>query len=547
MEKVFFDFIVIGSGFGGSVMTHRLAEKNYNVCLLERGSEYPMYSFPRRVHEIKEKLFWEPSKNKFGYMEIRDDAQSDFLTITGSGLGGGSLIYANVLLRLKKDFFQNWPFKINDETLEPYYQKVLDMMDASPYPVDSDPYYADTPKTKIYRDTVKNIRLTEDMLEPAKLLKPDLAINFNGSFPGEQSLNKHGKIQSKCNKCGACDIGCNIHAKNTLDHNYLHLARKNGVTIKTNSEVIDVLKKDDYYIIRTQNPKTKETHEYYSKKVVFSAGAIGSTRLLLKIQSHGYLPNISQQLGRHLSGNGDFLAYSNNSKPKFDPTNGPVITTAVEYNMKPYPDGYKHVMYLEDAGAPIGLAWYLTAKIPTIKSFKQYFKFFIFITSRYLKKFFNINQLDSEVNLGEEFSNALDSDALIRNMFVHLAMGRDRNTGKMIYKDGKARVHWSLKESNLHFDRVQDKIKEYTKLWGGDYMENPFMHMDKIFAVHPLGGCIMGESKESGVVDENGEIYGHPGLYIVDGSIIPSSLGPNPSLTIAAMAEKIADRFEINS
>lgn len=546
MSKDFYDVIVIGSGFGGSVMTHRLTEKGLKVCLLERGSEYPMHSFPRRIHEIKEKLFWEPKDNKFGYMEVRDDAESDFLSITGSGLGGGSLIYANVLLRLKEEYFQNWPFGINAKTLEPYYKKVLDIMDASPYPVETDPYYANTPKTQIYRKTASLLEKTEDMLSKPKVLTPDLAINFKGDFPGEQLLNKHGKVQSKCNKCGECDIGCNIHAKNTLDHNYLHLARKNGAEIKTEAEVIDILKKDEFYIVRVQNPQTKKTFDVYAKRVVVSAGTIGSTKLLMKIKSVGHLMNISSELGKNICGNGDFLAYSNNTEQNMDPTNGPVITTAIEYEMTPYPDGYKHLMYLEDAGAPVGLAWYLSAKLPKPQIIFVYIKFLLFVLQRFIFKIFRIKQNNSEVNLGSEFANAIDSDSMIRNMFVHLAMGRDRNSGRMIYENGEFRVKWNIEESKLHFTRVIKELKRFTKVWKGSFMENPFMHLNKIFAVHPLGGCIMGETKEKSVVDENGEVYGHPGLYIVDGSIIPNSLGPNPSLTIAAMAERIAERFPMD-
>jgi cholesterol oxidase len=542
MSKVY-DYIIIGSGFGGSVMTHRLTEKGYSTCLLERGSEYPMQSFPRRVHETKEKLFWEPEKEKYGYMEVRDDASSDFLSVTGSGLGGGSLIYANVLLRLQKEYFEGWPFNINAEALEEHYLTVLDMMDATPYPFGKDKYYSDTPKTKLYRETAERIEIDEDMLEKPKVLAPDLAINFKGEFPGEQSLNKHGKVQSKCNKCGECDIGCNIHAKNTLDLNYLHLARKNGAEIRTSAEVTDIIKKENTYLIKYVNPISKETFEIESAKVVVSAGAIGSTRLLLAQKDKGNLPNLSQALGKNICGNGDFLAYSNNTKETIDPTKGPVITTAIEYKMTPYPDGYKHVMYLEDAGAPIGLAWYLAAKIPQPKMIFKYINFLSFTLQRYFKKVFKVKQLDSEVNLGEEFSDAIDSDQFVRNMFVHLAMGRDRHSGHMVLEDGEYKVRWNIADSKLHFDRVKKELKKYTKKWKGTFMENPFMHTDKIFAVHPLGGCIMHEDPTQGVINEDGEAYNYEGLYVVDGSIIPNSLGPNPSLTIAAMAERIASRI----
>lgn len=544
MEENSFDVIVIGSGFGGSVMTHRLTEKNLDVCLLERGREYPINSFPRRLHEIKEKLFWEPTEKSYGYMEVRDDASSEYMSLTSSGLGGGSLIYANVLLRLKPEYFQDWPYQITADVLEPHYKTVIDMMDASPYPFGKDPYYTDTPKTKAYRDAATTMELTEDMLEKPSVIEPDLAINFKGDFPGEQILNKHGKLQSKCNKCGECDIGCNIHAKNTLDHNYLFVAKKNGANIRTNAEVIDIEGTLGSYEVTYQNPISKEQTKIKAKKVIVCAGAIGSTRLLMKLRSKGRLPNISNQLGKNICGNGDFLAFSNDSKQNFDPTNGPVITTAIEYKMKPYPDGYKHVMYLEDAGFPVSLAWLMSGKIPQAKVLKGYFHFLYFTFHRWILKVFRIKQKKSEVNLGKEFSDAIDNDHYMRSMFVHLAMGRDRNNGEMVEEGGDFKVRWFMKESGLHFKRVVNQLKKYTRVWGGKFMRNPIIHVDKIIAVHPLGGCIMGESKETGVVNENGEVFGHDGLYVVDGSIIPTSLGPNPSLTIAAMAEKIASNWK---
>src|ERR1035437_997878 len=136
-----FDVIVIGSGFGGSVMSCRLSEKGYKVCLLERGHRWKMNEFPRRVHEIREKLFWDPEDNKFGIMELRDYDESNVMSVCASGLGGGSLIYANVLMRMPSDFFHNWPGKLTRAKLDPFYDQVIDMLEAAPYPFDSDAFY----------------------------------------------------------------------------------------------------------------------------------------------------------------------------------------------------------------------------------------------------------------------------------------------------------------------------------------------------------------------------------------------------------------------
>ena len=145
-----FDYVVIGSGFGGSVMACRLVEKGYRVCLLERGRQWKMHEFPRRPDEIQKNMFWDPKDGKFGLMEFRDSAESDIMTLTASGLGGGSLIYANVLYRMPAEFIQDWPSGITREFLDPYYDRVISMMEARPYPFKTEKYYSETPKTAAF-------------------------------------------------------------------------------------------------------------------------------------------------------------------------------------------------------------------------------------------------------------------------------------------------------------------------------------------------------------------------------------------------------------
>ncbi|RMF93966.1 MAG: GMC family oxidoreductase, partial [Nitrospinota bacterium] len=184
MQANEFDVIVIGSGFGGSVMTCRLAERGYRVCLLERGREYGMYQFPRRMDEVRNQVFWDPQDGKFGLLELRDYPESDVISVSASGLGGGSLIYANVLMPMPAEFFQGWPGGITREVLDPYYAKVLEMLEASPYPHASDPYYADTPKTTLFQKAAATIQPAPDALEPPTFCYPHLAVRFQGDFPG---------------------------------------------------------------------------------------------------------------------------------------------------------------------------------------------------------------------------------------------------------------------------------------------------------------------------------------------------------------------------
>ncbi|WP_413294546.1 GMC oxidoreductase [Bdellovibrio sp. HCB185ZH] len=547
--KLDFDYVVIGSGFGGSVMTCRLVEKGYNVCLLERGRQWKMHEFPRRPHEIQENMFWDPEDGKYGLMEFRDTPDSDVMTLTASGLGGGSLIYANVLYRMPEEFFAGWPGGITRQRLEPYYDKVISMMEARPYPFESDPYYKDTPKTTALKNASLQMQQNPAAVTPAEFQLPPLAVRFDGEFPGHQTLNSHGAIQSKCNKCGECDLGCNIHAKNSLDLNYIFRARNlkssaGQLDVRTQAEVSKIEFIDDHYKITFHVPQfPAQEIVLTAKKVVLSAGSVGSTSLLLKMKKNGSLPKLNRWLGQKWCGNGDLLGMVLNTKDDLDPTNGPVITGAIKYSLKNYSDGFAHGMYLEDAGFPNAIAWYISGKVPQIAGIMGV----LYLAGRTLKKYFRKIlglKTNTEINIGDDFASALDRGVFTRKAMVLLGMGRDRSDGVVsLQDDGQTVINWNLKTSSLHFDRMREEMKKVAQNLGGKFLDNPLTHLDKVIAVHPLGGCPMGDTEETGLVNTRGEVFGYDGLYVVDGSILPTSTGTNPSLTIAAMAELIAEQI----
>jgi len=548
MSAFDFEAIVIGSGFGGSVMTLRLAEKGWRVCLLERGKRYGMHEFPRRIHEMKQRLFWDPEDKKYGFMEFRDYAESDLLSVSASGLGGGSLIYANVLMRMPGEFFQGWPGGLNREKLDPYYDKVIETMEASPYPFESDSYYRDTPKTEAFRNLCGELETEEDFTGRPEFIFPDLAVNYRGSFPGEQSRNRHGAVQSRCNKCGECDLGCNIHAKNTLDLNYIYSAEHNAkvpAEVKTGAQVekIEPLTGGGYRVEYLE-PETGATHTLTAARVVLSAGSLGSTRLLLKMKREGVLPGLSGQLGKHWCGNGDLEGTALGCDRVIYPTKGPVITGAIRYRFSDYPDGFRHGAFIQDAGFPVGLAWFLAGKLPSPRSLLRTMKMgWIFLRDLLLRVLHL--KARTEINIGDEIARVIDGDEFVQRGMVLLGMGRDRNDGEIFLReDGEPVIKWRMAASRLHYDRVRREMRKIARHLDGTFVDNPLTHIDKIIAVHPIGGCVMADGPELGVVSARGEVFGYPGLYVADASIIPTSLGPNPSLTIAALAEYIADRIE---
>lgn len=540
-----FDYIVIGSGFGGSVMTCRLMEKGYKVCLLERGRQWKMHEFPRRPEEVRQNMFWDPRQQKYGLMEIRDNPESDVASITAAGLGGGSLIYANVLYRMPAEFFKAWPGGYTRERLEPFYDQVTEMMEAKPYPYETDSYYRNTPKTGAIKAAAEHLNKMNDANLKPQFVLPPLAVRFEGKFPGEQSVNSHGALQSKCNKCGDCDIGCNIHAKNTLDLNYLYRAQKgvngNKAEIRTHAEVVRIEHHDDHYKVIYILPEFPvQENTLTAKEVILSAGSIGSTSLLLKMKKQGVLPKLNAHLGKKWAGNGDLIAWIFNTKDEPDATKGPVITGSLEYPKSQYPDGFPHGMYLQEAGYPMGIAWYLSGKIPQVRSLAGMGHIFMQSMKRHVLKLLKVQDTDP-INIGHEAVEAVDPADFTRKCFLILGMGRDKSDGEIkLRADNQAIVKWKIDKSRYHFDRLHTEMKKIADFVKGVYMDSPLLALNKVISVHPLGGCPMGDNANQGVVSPLGEVYGYKGLHVIDGSILPTSTGTNPSLTIAAIAEYIA-------
>jgi cholesterol oxidase len=224
-----------------------------------------------------------------------------------------------------------------------------------------------------------------------------------------------------------------------------------------------------------------------------------------------------------------------------------VISTAIQYRFQPYPDGFGHGIIIQDAGIPAWFGWYLTAKFNSVWFWPRIFKLIWKEILKYGKKLYvglRLHRLHRETNIGDDIARFIDADTYLRKSYILLGMGRDRNDGFVrLSEDDKPVIKWKMKNSKLHYDRTRREMKKIAVAMGGRFQDNPLTYLDKMIAVHPLGGCRMAEDPKNGVVNTQGEAFGHPGLYVVDASIIPTSIGPNPSLTIAALAEYIADQF----
>lgn len=549
--EVDFDAIVVGSGFGGSVMACRLAEAGMRVCLLERGMAYPPGSFPRSPHRLRENV-WDPADGRLGMFELWSFRHID--AFVASGLGGGSLIYANVMLRMDEHWFvtedvrtgvaEPWPISRAD--LDPHYDRVAAMLGATPYPIDAG-LYRDTPKTHAFFAAARQIGLQPFL--------PDLAVTFANEgdppIPGEPireaQPNLHGRTRTTCRMCGECDIGCNFGSKNTLDYTYLSAASRRGADLRTGCEVVELEPgANGGYTVRYlhrergngDTPPPPATVTLTSERLILSAGSLGSTSLLLRNRSR--LPGLSPALGTRFSGNGDVLTMAVDATHvvngrvvplAIEPGRGPVITSAIRVD-DAHDGGEGRGFYLEDGGLPELLGWLIhgvDTPGPVLRALVR-------TVWRTL-----LHRPRSQIS--GELADVFGSESRAARILPLLGMGREVPDGRVVLRDDQLDVEWSPDTSREYFRRVRDTARDVAHALGARAIDNPTWLLGKLVTVHPLGGCPMATGPGTGVVNAEGEVFGHPGLYVVDGSILPGPIGANPSMTIAAIAERAAERL----
>lgn len=556
MSDTHFDAVIVGSGFGGSVMAYKLADAGLRVCVLERGKSYPPGSFPRSPFKFKDN-FWDPSKGLHGMLNIW--GFENMGAVVSSGLGGGSLIYANVLIRKPEEYFikedvnkggwEYWP--VTRAELDPHYDRVEEMMNAQRYPLDHSPYDR-TSKTNVFRDAAAQLNLDWHL--------PKLAVTFRNKgadpVPGVPIIggddNLHHLPRSTCRLCGECDIGCNYGSKNTLDYTYLSAAKRaqKPADIRTRCEVrsFEPASGGGYRISYVDHAEGERLGLPSSKlspvtitadRLVLAAGTFGSTYLLLK--NRNAFPGLSDKLGTRFSGNGDLLTFVLEAKNKdgtprpLDGSYGPVITSAI-HGKDALEGGTGRGFYVEDAGYPDFVNWILeTANQPGF--IVRGLKLAVRVISGWLG-------LDKNADLSDDIAKVLGPCTFSSTALPLLTMGRDVPDGKM-YLTGKGllELDWKENRSNAYVEEARATVKKIVHAMGGTYIRDPVEYLKKLITVHPLGGCPMGRNPLEGVVDSYGEVFNHPGLYVMDGSVMPGPVGPNPSLTIAAVSDRAADHI----
>jgi cholesterol oxidase len=503
VTRAHYDAVVVGSGFGGSVLAYRLAEAGKSVCVLERGKPYPPGSFPRSPRALA-RAFWDPSEGLYGMFNLW--SFKGIGALVSSGLGGGSLIYANVLLRKDEKWFvqedlagggyEHWPVTRAD--LDPHYDRAERMLNAQRYPFEHAPYDG-TPKTRAFREAGEKLG--------REFLLPPLAVTFANEgeppVPGEPIRearpNLHGRTRYTCLLVGECDIGCNYGSKNTLDYNYLTEAQYHGAELRTLCEVRSLAPREGGgYVVRyvehdaadegreidTRDPAVRPVREVTCDRLVLAAGTLGSTYLLLKCRDA--FPGLSARLGSRFGGNGDLLTFALRTRnpdgtPRIlDAGYGPVISSALRV-----PDaldgGEGRGFYVEDAGYPEFVSWIVQATQGpgALWRFRRIG----------LRLLVGLLRRRPEVDLSAEISALLSDTRVSAGSLPLLGMGRDIPDGTMaLTDDGKLQVDWVKGKSGPFFDRLRGFSKEIADALGGKFSENPTWHLGRLVTVHPLGG-----------------------------------------------------------
>lgn len=512
-----FDAIVIGTGFGGAVSACRLTQAGQKVAVLERGRRYPMHSFPRSFDTLKGWLWHEDH----GIYDVKPI--NEMLVVQGAGYGGGSLVYASVHLRPDPHVFsKGWPSGYDRESLDPYYDLVAYMLDIKPITSRRGPL---PPKTERMR------RVAERLGRSQQFLYPNLAINLDTA--GVVEKNKFGVPQSGCTDCGECDAGCNVHAKNTLDLNYLAVAERGGAHVRTRCEATSIAPLDGGYTVTfLDHGQRGAVERIWAKHVFLCAGAVNSTELLLRCRDeHRTLPRLSDRRGFGYSANGDFLAFVFDEAAPCDPWHGPTITSGIVYDRGEGDD--KIWFILEEGGYPRELA-----RLVELLGRVQ-------LNPRCADATALRDAVTTHLRPTAHLGAAAWSQPA-RGATVLLAMGRDRADGRisLVPCDGKLCVKWNVR-SNLHLYSTEAQLcSDIARELGGRFVPTPLWRaLHQPVAVHNLGGCGMSERAEDGVTDPEGQVHGYPNLYVLDGAILPGATGVNPSSTIAAVAERNIERI----
>jgi cholesterol oxidase len=549
--------VVVGSGYGGAIAAHRMAAKaaalgaagkpRFSVCVLERGlekrpGEYPS-SLGGALREVQADTGIGHIGRRTGLFDFR--VNPDVSVLVGCGLGGTSLINAGVMLPPLPEVLKSseWPAALQHDGLETEFREVERMLRVQPWPLD-------VPLTKVAR-----LRDAATTAGPAAHeVAPPLAVSF-------QTRVNFGVQQQRCVLCGDCMTGCNHSAKNTVGMNYLPAAASHGAAIFCGVQVrtIEPGAGDAWRLrIRIMDRAWRrfgnQEITIHAGMVFLAAGTLGSTEILLRSRTRHPSLKLSRTLGRRFSGNGDAMAFGYNAPERVDGIGygrsvprdaavGPTIAGMLDERRNRRGVWSGQGVLIQEGAIPGALGPILRfaapvmarlTHVPSDTSFD--FRF------RHLWR-----ELDSVIR-------GVRHGALARTM-TFLVMSRDDGKGVLWLSRDRIRIAWPRAGHQRVFERIAGRLAQLARAMKARYLINPFwsrLFGRRLMTVHPLGGCCLGDTAKTGVVNADGCVFKaetgsevHDTLRVCDGSIIPAPLGTNPALTIAALAERISAKAPV--
>ena len=537
--KPHYDVVVIGSGYGGGITASRMARAGKKVCLLERGREILVGEFPDTANETLNEIQFHTAAghigSRTGLFDIHVNEQQN--VVVGCGLGGTSLINANVSLEPDPEVFEDpcWPVEIlqhKDNLLKEGYQRAREMLKPSLYP-DDWPALA---------------KLNAHKASAAAMHQPFCRTPINVTFDDPDSgLNHVGVEQQACTNCGDCVSGCNYGAKNTTRMNYLPDAWNHGAEIFCQADVRYLQPSDTGWLIHYQQVEVgRENFDtttlfVHADMVVLCAGTLGSNEILLRSKTKGLA--VSDQLGKGFSGNGDILGFGYNSdhtingigfgnhRPADRQPVGPCITSVIKTD----DTDWQQRMVIEEGSLPGAIGNFLPSALAAAADL--------------------IGDDTDHSILDKLQEKSRVADSLLRGPYhgainhtqTYLVMSHDKGDGQAELINDRLCIRWPEVGHQENFTAGNKNLLKATAALGGNYVPNPLwtpLFRQSLVTVHPLGGCNMAASGSLGVVNHKGQLFNGAGtsvyddLYVSDGSVIPTSLAVNPLLTISAISER---------
>jgi cholesterol oxidase len=509
-----FDYIIIGSGFGGSVAALRLSEKGYKVLVIEKGKWYQSKDFAKTNWNLKRWL-WVPLLKFYGIFKITFYRHVGILS--GVGVGGGSLVYANTLPIPKDEFFKDksWAHLADwNKELSEFYELSSKMMGVSKNP-------------RLENGDLALKKLAKEINKETEFEPTDVAVFFGepGKTVEDPYFNGEGPERSGCTFCGACMVGCRENAKNSLDKNYLYLAQKKGAQIKAESKVYNIvpLKDGDGYEVywKSSTKFFKEKGKFITKGIVFAGGVLGTLPLLLKLKKTS-LPKLSDKVGYNVRTNSESLMGI------VAPQKETVFSDGVAIGSILHTDEFS---YLEPVRYPSGSGFWRLQISPLVigkNIFTRLSKSVWEIIIHPIKYF--------RLYFVRDWAKKTQILLYMRTI-----------SGTLRFKKGLFRMKSMIGEGTLptaFLPEANKLAKKYAEIVNG----TPGALLSEIIlgiptTAHILGGAAMGRNIEEGVIDNNNRVFSYENMYVCDGSMISANPGVNPSLTILALSERAMSKI----